>query len=580
VRPEYGYRGWSGKGKPFAQLFFHPDMQRIYRSWAKGLLTTKNPHTGLPLGRDPAVAIVEIINEDNYFFWTFTPYKNLPAGTMVWLEKAYGSWLVKKYGSLTKASAAWGGAKVRGDDFAAGRAGLYGAWQMTRRGEKHGNRRRIQDQVRFLTEHLRAFFAGMRRHFREDLGVRCLVSATNWKTADDVRLGALDHYAWAACEVIDKHGYFGGPHTGPRASYSLSKGDTYKDRCALLEPESLPVAQIQYVGHPNIISEINWPMPNRYRADMPWLCALYGSLQGTDGFFHFAVGTAGWLPQHPKFSVSTPVMFGQFPACAVVYRKGYVQPGPVVVREAVRLADLYALKGTAATEPQNLDALRAADVPPGGTLSTDRPGSVDPLAPYVGQVVRVVGENPGESQIRDLSTFVDREKKLIRSSTGELIWNYGKGIVAFNTPKAQGAAGFLSELDELKLGDVVIRSRNEYGAVAVISLDGEPLRTSKRILLQVMTEDANEGWTTAAAGDGLKRITSLGGPPIVVRNIDATVTIKRPDAAKLAVTALDANGRKRGELRGGGTIKLLPDCLYYLVTRQGARSEAGRRVAR
>jgi hypothetical protein len=567
VRPEYGYRGWSGKGKPFAQLFFHPDMQRIYRSWAKGLLTTKNPHTGLPLGRDPAVAIVEIINEDNYFFWTFKPYKAQPPGTMVWLEKAYGSWLAKKYGSLEKASAAWNGAKVQGDDFAAGRAGLYGAWQMTRRGEKHGNRRRIQDQARFLTEYLRAFFAGMRRHFREDLGVRCLVSATNWKTADDVRLGALDHYAWAACEVMDRHGYFGGPHKGPRASYSLSEGDTYKDRCALLEPQSLPVAQIQCAGHPSIISEINWPMPNRFRADMPWLCALYGSLQGTDGFFHFAVGTAGWLPQHPKFSVSTPVMLGQFPACAVVYRKGYVETGPVVVREAVTLADLYALKGTAASEPQNLDALRAADVPPGGMLKTDRPDSVDPLAHYVGQVVRIVGEEPGESQIRDLSKFVDRTKKTIRSATGELIWDYGRGVVAFNTSRAQGAAGFLDKANAIKLGDVTIRCGNEYAAIAVVSLDGAPLRTSKRMLVQAMTEDANYGWQTAPAGGGMKRITSVGGPPIVVRNIDATVTIARPDAATLTVTPLDANGRRKGDLPAGGTIKLLPDCLYYLVTR-------------
>ena len=568
VRPEYKVRGWSGKGKPFALLFFHPDMQRIYKAWAKALLTTRNPHTGLPLGQDPAVAIVEIVNEDNYFFWTFKPYGTIPAGIMPWLERAYGAWVARKYGSLDKARRAWGGGRpVKGDDFANGRAGLYPAWNMTRRGLKQANRRRVQDQVQFLTEHLRAFFAEMREYFRNDLGAKCLVSATNWKTADAVLLEALDRHAYSACEVIDRHGYFGGMHKGPRAGFSLNKGDQYKDRCALFEPERLPVAQVQYEGHLNIISEINWPMPNRFRADMPFLCALYGSLQGTDGFFHFAVGTADWVPQHPKFSIYSPVIMGQFPAAALIYRKGYVKRGPVVVREAAKLSDLYALKGTAISEPQNLDDLRQADVPKGGVLDTERARGIDPLAYYVGQVVRRVGEDPGRSQVRDLSPYVDRTKKTIASATGELRWDYGKGIVTFNTPLAQGAAGFLRQAGSIKLDHITIRSQNKYGSVALVSLDGRPLRTSRRMLLQVMTEDANHGWATS--GGAWTTITSLGGPPVVVREISGRVSITRPDAGKLGATALDFNGRRRATMsrptKAALLIDLLPDCLHYLV---------------
>ncbi len=570
VRPEYGIRGWSGKGKPFALLFFHPDMQRIYKAWARALLTTKNPHTGLPLGQDPAVAIVEIANEDNYFFWTFKPYGTIPPGVMLFLEKAYGRWLKRKYGSLEKAGEAWGGTTVKGDDFANGRAGLYPAWNMTRRGAPRGvARRRAEDQVQFLTVHLRAFFRDMRAHFQKDLGVKCLVSATNWKTADAVLLGALDQHAAAACDVMDRHGYFGGMHEGPRASFSLNKGDLYKDRCALLSPEALPVAGVQHAGRPHIASEINWPMPNRYRADMPFLCALYGSLQGTDGFFHFAVGSAGWVPQHPKFSVSTPVMLGQFPAAALIFRKGYVEPGPVVVREAAKLRDLYALKGTAAAEPQNLDALRKADVPRGGTLKTVRASSVDPLAHYVGQVVRSVGERPGASEIRDLSPFIDRTKKTIESATGELMWDYGKGLVTFNAPAAQGATGFLKKAGAIRLDNLVIESGNEYGAVALVSLDGEPLRKSRKMLLQVMTEDANYGWKTSGADP--RKIESIGGPPIVVRKLAGTVTITGPDAEKLTAVALDFNGRPKKTLDRPKSatlpVKLLPDCLYYIITR-------------
>jgi len=570
VRPEYRVRGWSGKGKPFALLFFHPDMQRIYKAWAKALLTTPNPATGLALGQDPAVAIVEIVNEDNYFFWTFKPYDTIPAGAMPWLEKAFAAWLVKRHGSLDKAKAAWGaGRPVKGDDFANGRAGLYGAWHMTRRGLAQANRRRVQDQVRFLTEHLRTFFAGMCDTFRKDLGAKCLVSATNWKTADAVLLEALDRYAYAACDVIDRHGYFGGMHKGPRASFSLNKGDRYSDRSGLLEPDKLPLAQVQYEGRPNIISEINWPMPNRFRAEMPLLCALYGLLQGTDAFFHFAVGGADWVSQHPKFSLFSPAVMGQFPAAALIYRLGHVQTGRPVVREAASLNDLYALRGSALSEPQNLDELRRANVPPGGLLKRPRAGTVDPLAWCVGPVTRRVSDRPAVSELRDLSPYLDRTRKVVRSATGELVWDYGSGLVRFDTPCAQGAVGFLAKAGAVKLRDVTLRIGSDYGAVALVSLDGRPLRTAHKMLLQVMTEDANCGWSTTGGAE--KTITSLGGPPIVVRRIAGSVTLTGPAARALKATALDFNGGRRAKLpRATGsalTIRLLGDCFYYLIER-------------
>jgi hypothetical protein len=105
--------GWPGYQDriPFAVLFFNPDFQKMYRGWWRTLLTTRNPYTaGTPLNRDPAVAALEMVNEDSYFFWTFTPYENLPAPQMAILEKQFGDWLAEKYGSVEKALAAWGSA--------------------------------------------------------------------------------------------------------------------------------------------------------------------------------------------------------------------------------------------------------------------------------------------------------------------------------------------------------------------------------------------------------------------------------------------------------------------------------------
>jgi hypothetical protein len=72
-----GYEAAENK-KPFAALYFNPRLQQLHRDWCRQLLTTPNPHAGgVPLGRDPAVGMVEIVNEDSLFFWTFGK-KNIP----------------------------------------------------------------------------------------------------------------------------------------------------------------------------------------------------------------------------------------------------------------------------------------------------------------------------------------------------------------------------------------------------------------------------------------------------------------------------------------------------------------------
>ncbi|MDH7568648.1 MAG: hypothetical protein QHJ73_03575 [Armatimonadota bacterium] len=585
VKPSYGLPGFEKQQNkiPFALLFFHPRMQEIYRAWARGLLTTPNPYTGRSLADDPAVAIVEIINEDNYFFWTFTPYTNIPAECMEVLERAFGEWLARRYGSIQKAVESWGagGAPPKGDDFANGRVGLYSAGTLTSQewAVRSRNPRRAADTVQFLTEHQREFYAQMAAHFRRDLGVKCCISASNWTTADNRVLGALDKYTNMACDVLDRHAYFGGRVEGEGSNYSVRQGHLYEERTALYGPEGI-VTEVAYTGHPHIVSEYSYPMPNRYRAELPWLTATYGSLTGTDGFFFFSVGTADWLRANTKWPVYAPVTMGQFPAMALAFRKGYVKEGPVVFHVGARLQDLYALKGTPIAQPQNLDDLRAADVPPGGAKEVPgMPAAMDPLAFFVGRVTMSVGADPGPSVVTDLTRFVDRQAKVVRSATGELAWDWGKGVVTCSAPCAQGACGFLGAAGTLTVGDLTIACHNEYGAVMAVSLDGQPLSRASKILLQVMTEDQNFGWKTEPAERPTPggrpwqalRIVDLGAPPLEVRQLAGWVSLKRPDAAALKVTALDANGYARREVgRGSGTavrVDLLPDCLYYVIGR-------------
>jgi hypothetical protein len=51
----------------------------------------------------------------------------------------------------------------------------------------------------------------------------------------------------------------------------------------------------------------------------------------------------------------------------------------------------------------------------------------------------------------------------------------------------------------------------------------------------------------------------------MVKELAGTVKLKRPDAARLKVTALNFNGYPAKDAGTAAEIKLLPDVVYYLI---------------
>jgi hypothetical protein len=563
-----GLEGYGGDKNTFATPFFNERFQELQKGWWKALLTPANPHTGLPLGRDPVVAQIEIVNEDSMFFWTFTPYQNVPEPQMEILERRFGSWLKERHGSLEAVFGKWGRDRVKGDDAAAGRAGFMPLWNLF-----NGRTPRAQETAEFLALLQRRYFDGLHGYLKKDLGFKGCVTGSNWVTAEARLLGPLDKWSNAGCDFMDRHGYYGGPHEGERAGYSISKGDRYDDASALRfdggkkgeRSFSLPIMDLAWNGKPSTISEINWTPPNRLRADFPLLCAAYGLLQGTDGFMFFATSEPGYSQTIGKFGIATPSTYGQFPATALMYRRGLVKTAEPVARLEVKLADLHALKGIPVSAPQNLDEFRRKDVPAGKALETAAPGSIDPLAFLVGRVEANVTEAGGLSKITVLSPYLDRTKSVAKSLTGELSWNWESGLVTVDAPAAQGATGFLSKAGMLALKDLTIESPLDYGTILLVAMDGQPLRTSRRMLLQVFSEEQNHGWS--APGEGVRAIAETGGPPLVVRKFEGKVALRRPDAAALKVKALDAGGYEDKAAKPGpaSALTLLPSTLYYVI---------------
>ena len=107
----WGIEGWPKDQSPFGLLFFNPKFQQGFKAWLKALLSPTNTYTGIPLAKDPALAMIHIQNEDSLLFWT---EQNIKGKQLELLGKQFGDWAMKKYGSLAAAPGLGWGKNGRG----------------------------------------------------------------------------------------------------------------------------------------------------------------------------------------------------------------------------------------------------------------------------------------------------------------------------------------------------------------------------------------------------------------------------------------------------------------------------------
>jgi len=565
--------GYDGKTHSFATLYFNAKFQEKYRSWWKAVLTTPSPTSGKRLIDEPALFGAELINEDSFFFWTFND-KQIPDLQLKEIERQFGEWLKAKYGSFDKTFAAWKGQKVARDNLDDNRIGFRPLWNIA-----HERTQRDQDTVMFLTETQRRFYSDSSKFLRQ-LGFQGQITASNWVTASPEVLGPLEKYSYTVGDFIDRHGYFGCRNEGDASEWSLRDGHFYVDRSALKfesEEPGRPAAfvhpgmDVHYNNQPSMISETTWNRPNRHRTEAPVYLAVFGALQDSDGIVHFAKDGIDWSVKPGYFmqpwTLTAPSQMGQFPAAALIYRRGLVKTGSVMADVKIAAHDLLKLKGTPLPQDAAFDELRLKDVPTGTTVS---PGQrIDPLIHFVGRT-DVTFPPPGSkssssTNLQQLSAFVDHKAKTVTSSTKELKLDWGRGVLTINAVAVQGASGNLSAAGEVKLSDVTLTIPRDVAHALVVSLDGQPLSASKRMLLQVMTEEKATGFRTEPAGDRRHRIVSIGQNPWLVRKIEGTVQFQRADANTLKVTCLNPFGETTSLTSSGGVIKLQPDTIYYLI---------------
>ncbi len=558
---------YNGEKHPFGALMFNESFQEKYQEWWRVLLQTPSPVTGKRLINEPALFGAEIQNEDSFFFWTFTE-RNLPETQLNLLETKFARWLIDRYGSLAKTIERWKGRKLPRDDISNERIAFRGLYNIFT-----DQTPRDIDTVRFLYETQERFYREQ-SVFLRDLGFKGLITASNWKTAHAKILGPLENMSYTVGDFIDRHGYYAGHHNGDNAAWSIRDGHVYADRSALRFDSAKPgeaktfvhpVMDIEYNGLPSMISETTWNRPNRFRGEAPLYLACYGALQESDAIVHFAFDGSQWSVK-PGFwmqpwTLMAPTMAGQFPAAALIFRKGLIEPGKVMAEVRLKRDDLFSLQGTPLPQDGSFDLLRLQDVPKGTLIQADK--VIDPLIHFVGRTKVEFNDKASEMHLEDLRPHIDRQNETVSSSHRQLELNYRSGLLRINASKVQGASGNLAALQPITLQDLTIRSSMDLAHIVLVCLDDRPISQSKRMLLQIMSEEKSTSFQTESAGNGLLRINNIGRDPWRVREFEGEVHFD--DVIKYI--SLDLNGYPIGESSSGKTIILAPRTTSYLVTR-------------
>lgn len=579
----WGLEGYDGV-EPWGAIFVDPKMQDAYKAWTKALYARENPYTGLAIKDDPTVAIIQVHNEDSMLFWTM---QRLPKPQMKRLGAHFAAWLTRKHGSLDKALRAWDGQKHEDDDFEHDIIGLLSTWHMTRDWQG-GTSKRLRDQTQFIAEFQRQFYADMGAYLRQTLGCKQLLNATNWRTANDLKLKEIERWTYAALDMDAENEYYGSDyqHRGENANYRIDPGHHFVNESCLHKPLELTTNFKQQVGHPFLVTETSWKNPNLYQTEGAFLIAAYQSLGGVDAVYWFNADEPMWNldPRknfwrvgesfaYHKWSCSTPTLLGAFPANALLFRKGYVKEGDVVVHESRSLEDLWQRKAPIIDDNEIYGVSRETDE----CKAMRRPdGRISRAAFLVGRVTMELGGDPAKTRISDFSRHLDAEKRLIRSNTGELTWNYGAGWCTMNAPKAQGVTGFLKAAGgRFALRDVTIESQNEYAAINLVAMDDKPLAASRRILVQVGTTARLEGWRDKPVEFEFQEqkisgseIVHTGRPPWRIVNTHVTLTVRNPHLSKL--TVLDESGYARRTIEltrrdGAAVVELPADTMYAVL---------------
>ena len=536
-------RTYPGLESEVAQFRFDKSIDHFYRpfielqkEFAKELLTHRNPYTGTIYTDEPAIAFIELNNENSLLSnWRQLPL--LAGDHKVSLTKQWNSWVKMNAQGHPDLFKIIEGYEDRSTD--AEKALLW----------------------KFLVDTEMSYTKEMSEFVKVDLKAKSLITDSQASYSGIAGIHREATYS----DFIDMHAYWEHPNfpgdSWSRTNWQIRNSSMVTDKKG---GTLASFGQHRVAGMPLTISEYDHPAPNFFVAEMYPMLNAVAAFQNWDGIYHFTFdgpwnegkingffSSAG----HPLKQIFVPIGSIIFRMEGVSSGKHKVQlhlPKSSVNDELVESGSTLRLHGS------NMNYI------------WEKAGAPEALPLLYPFEVYLEGETV------KLSETMEEPEGAWISETGELSWNNRDSISSvftINTESVKAAVGYIGG-KSIELGNITIdmdSTEFNWAVITLASLDGKPINSSSALLLVAAgrVENTNMQWNEEKTTVG----AAWGDTPTRAEGIPAHIYFNNME--KLSAFSLDPNGNignqitihKKGEQQDM-VLGAQHKTLWYLLKRE------------
>ena len=535
--PESRYLGFAK-----AATLFDDRLMMLQKEYARQLLTHKNPYTGNQYLHEPAVIIVEIVNENSLveaWFGDRLNGKNISESTHTWsgIPPYYARELTEKYNDWLNLNLSKEQRMKLAEE-----AGVNDGEMIPRMESNEFSKAsdfRFHTEASFIIETESKFFSEMYHFLKVTLGAKAFIAGNS--DHNHYKSGYALLTSLSRLDVVDGHVYWQHPN------YILDP-DTGKNRITfhytpmVNEPAMSTVVQLSRSavnGKPFTVSETNHPYPSEFASEGIPILAAYGLLQDWDGIYYYTMehdDPTNWNDKTPNpFDIySDPVKMTNMAAGALMFhRKNLDTPDSVIYRYYNRNEIIEGIREDGKEKPY--------------------------FTPGFNPVLPLIYKTRIDGFFKEHDPWPEFETpNPIKSQTGQLMWylENGKGLVSIESDQVEGLIGFvkssLKRMDHLET-DI----KNSFCTIMLIARDDKRIAESEELLL---VTTATSGLSGMEYNESRTELLNWGGKPTLIEPVTGTITLNHLIGAKSAeIIPIDGNGMKidtrRIQADSSGTLK-------------------------
>lgn len=493
-------------------VFLRKSAMENWKRFTKNWLTAPNPYTGIPLKDDPVLIGVNLINE-GYL----------------------GSRWEGSLGALKEQR--------------------FAEW-LKRKGWKANPLKREEQTAAYLMDAYDASYREMRDFLRKELGMKQPVSDQNHHS--EWLLSFLrDEY-----DYIDNHYYFDHPQF-PVEAWKLPARLENESSLKSASADLTWMFPTRIWGKPMAVTEFDYAKPNFYRAEGGVLPAAYAGLQDWSGLVQFAY-SHGYGNIIYDQTTGGPFDLGSDVVKMLSHRIGVklflgkeIKPSPVILAAAFSGPEGMNFSQVPSRDFRNLGLVArigTAVLPDAASVRTKLPDGIHALLntgynfPKLEFKVPVVrAQNFGSAPFKDLMNrgilpddSVDVSGKRFRSAGGQLELDSARQTFRATAPGIEVL--ILPEKLEGSSGLMRIQNRIGRGVFSLQSVDGKPLKESKRMLFLHLTD--SQASLLKFDNSLMKQYSTWGKAPHLAARGEAEVRLNLPADRSCTLYSCNTGGKR------------------------------------